>query len=76
MTLKNIKAVLGILKLVVGRQAIGRVTNWDSNLGNWNATNGVYDNQGKRLEYQVPTPTGLINILNNNSNRIGYIPSK
>ena len=68
---KNIKAVLGVLKLVVGR-----VTNWDSNLGNWNATNGVYDNSGNRTGYKVETPSGVTNYYDNKGNRTGYTPSQ
>ena len=51
-------------------------SNWNNSSSNWSATNGVYDNQGKRLGYEVQAPTGVTNVFDNNGNRIGYVPSK
>ena len=47
-----------------------------NNQSNYNATNGVFDNSGKRIGYEVTAPTGVTNIFDNNGNRIGYTPSK
>lgn len=51
-------------------------SNWNNSSSNWSSTNGIYDNQGKRLGYEVQAPTGVTNVFDNNGNRIGYIPSK
>lgn len=50
--------------------------NWDNSAYNFNATNGVYDNKGNRLAYEVQAPTGVTNYFDNSGNRIGYTPSK
>ncbi len=63
--------------------------NWDNSSNNWvnspnnfnnspnnfSATNGVYDNRGNRVGYEVPAPSGVINYFDNSGNRIGYKPS-
>lgn len=63
--------------------------NWDNSSNNWvnspnnfnnspnnfSATNGVYDNRGNRIGYEVPAPSGVINYFDNSGNRIGYKPS-
>jgi len=43
---------------------------------NYNSTNGVYDNTGNRIGYEVQSPQGVTNIFDNNGNRVGYSPSK
>lgn len=49
--------------------------NYQNSPLNANATNGVYDNSGNRLGYEVRSPTGVTNIFDNNGNRIGYTPN-
>lgn len=50
--------------------------NFNNSPNNFNATNGVYDNKGNRLAYEVQAPTGVTNYFDNNGNRIGYTPSR
>jgi len=49
--------------------------NFDNSPLNYNATNGVYDNKGNRLGYEVRSPQGVTNIYDNKGNRTGYIPA-
>jgi hypothetical protein len=39
-------------------------------------TNGVYDNSGSRIGYEVKAPSGVTNYFDNSGNRIGYTPAK
>lgn len=50
--------------------------NMDNSQYNFNAKNGVYDNSGNRIGYEVQAPSGVTNYFDNNGNRIGYTPSK
>ena len=50
--------------------------NWENSPNNFNATNGVYDNRGNRIGYEVQAPSGVTNVYDNSGNRIGYTPSK
>ena len=50
--------------------------NFNNSANNFNATNGVYDNKGNRLAYEVQTPTGVTNYFDNSGNRLGYTPSR
>ncbi|QWD11442.1 hypothetical protein G6704_02765 [Polynucleobacter paneuropaeus] len=50
--------------------------NMDNSAYNVNATNGVYDNTGNRVGYEVKAPSGVTNYFDNSGNRIGYTPSK
>ena len=50
--------------------------NYNNSANNFNATNGVYDNKGNRLAYEVQAPTGVTNYFDNSGNRIGYTPSR
>jgi hypothetical protein len=43
---------------------------------NTNSKNGVYDNTGNRIGYEVKAPSGVTNYFDNSGNRIGYTPSK
>ena len=49
--------------------------NFNNSPNNFSATNGVYDNRGNRIGYEVPAPSGVINYFDNSGNRIGYKPS-
>lgn len=49
--------------------------NFDNSPLNYNATNGVYDNKGNRLGYEVRSPQGVTNIYDNKGNRTGYVPA-
>ena len=49
--------------------------NMDNSAYNASATNGVYDNRGNRIGYEVPAPSGVINYFDNSGNRTGYKPS-
>lgn len=50
--------------------------NMDNSPYNTNAKNGVYDNSGNRIGYEVRAPSGVTNFFDNNGNRIGYSPAK
>ena len=50
--------------------------NMDNSAYNTNATNGVYDNSGNRIGYEVKAPSGVTNYFDNSGNRTGYTPSK
>jgi hypothetical protein len=50
--------------------------NMDNSAYNASATNGVYDNTGNRLGYEVKAPSGVTNYFDNSGNRIGYTPAK
>ena len=49
--------------------------NWNNSANNFSATNGVYDNRGNRIGYEVPAPSGVINYFDNSGNRMGYKPA-
>ena len=50
--------------------------NMDNSPYNTSATNGVYDNTGNRIGYEVKAPSGVTNYFDNSGNRIGYTPAK
>ena len=50
--------------------------NMDNSAYNASAKNGVYDNTGNRIGYEVKAPSGVTNYFDNTGNRIGYTPSK
>lgn len=50
--------------------------NMDNSPYNISATNGVYDNSGNRVGYEVKAPSGVTNYFDNSGNRIGYTPAK
>lgn len=50
--------------------------NFDNSPNNFGATNGVYDNQGNRIGYEVKAPSGVTNMYDNQGNRIGYTPAR
>lgn len=49
--------------------------NFNNSPNNFSATNGVFDNRGNRIGYEVPAPSGVINYFDNSGNRIGYKPA-
>jgi hypothetical protein len=49
--------------------------NMDNSPYNMNSTNGVYDNSGNRIGYEVKAPSGVTNYFDNSGNRTGYKPS-
>ena len=51
------------------------VMNFNNSPNNFGATNGVYDNRGNRVGYEVTAPSGVINYFDNSGNRTGYKPS-
>ena len=50
--------------------------NMENSPYNTNSTNGVYDNTGNRIGYEVKAPIGVMNYFDNSGNRIGYTPAK
>ena len=50
--------------------------NMDNSAYNVNSKNGVYDNTGNRIGYEVKAPSGVTNYFDNSGNRIGYTPAK
>lgn len=49
--------------------------NFNNSPNNFGATNGVYDNQGNRIGYEVQAPSGVTNIYSNDGRRMGYVPA-
>ncbi len=49
--------------------------NFNNSPNNFSSSNGVYDNRGNRIGYEVPAPSGVINYFDNSGNRMGYKPS-
>jgi hypothetical protein len=45
------KRALLILSLLLAGTASAQVNNWNNSPNNWNAANGVYNNQGNRMGY-------------------------
>ena len=50
--------------------------NMDNSAYNASSKNGIYDNTGNRIGYEVKAPSGVTNYFDNTGNRIGYTPSK
>lgn len=48
--------------------------NWQNSANNYNNANGIYDSNGNRIGYSVPTANGGINFFNNDGSRRGYKP--
>jgi len=48
--------------------------NWQNNANNYNQANGVYDSNGGRTGYSVPSANGGMNYFNNDGSRKGYQP--
>jgi hypothetical protein len=46
--------------------------NWENSPYNLDSKNGIYNNEGNRIGYEVPNSQGTRNIYDNNGNRIGY----
>lgn len=49
--------------------------NFNNSPNNFSATNGIYDNRGNRIGYEVQAPSGVTNIYSNDGQRMGYVPS-
>lgn len=49
--------------------------NFNNSPNNFSATNGVYDNRGNRIGYEVQAPSGVTNIYSNDGRRMGYVPA-
>ncbi len=50
--------------------------NYENSPYNYNSNNGVYDNRGNRIGYEVQAPSGVTNIYSNDGRRMGYVPSQ
>jgi hypothetical protein len=48
--------------------------NWENSGNNYNNANGIYDSNGNRVGYSVPSADGGINYFNNDGSRRGYQP--
>jgi hypothetical protein len=48
--------------------------NWQNSGNNYNNANGIYDSNGNRIGYSVPSANGGINYFNNDGSRRGYKP--
>jgi hypothetical protein len=46
--------------------------NWENSPYNIDSKNGIFNNQGDRIGYEVKSDQGTRNIYDNNGNRIGY----
>jgi 4-amino-4-deoxy-L-arabinose transferase-like glycosyltransferase len=46
--------------------------NWENSSYNLDSKNGIYNNQGNRIGYEVQNDQGTRNIYDNNGNRVGY----
>lgn len=49
--------------------------NPDNSPYNPSSNNGVYDNRGNRIGYEVQAPSGVTNIYSNDGRRMGYVPA-
>ena len=49
--------------------------NYQNSPLNYNSNNGVYDNSGNRIGYEVKAPSGVTNVFDNSGNRMGYSPA-
>jgi len=50
--------------------------NWPNSPNNYYSTNGIYDSNGNRIGYGVPTPNGGMNYFGNDGSRRGYQPGR
>jgi hypothetical protein len=50
--------------------------NWQNSANNYNNANGIYDSNGNRIGYSVPSANGGINYFNNDGSRRGYRPGQ
>ena len=66
--------VVSLLMVLSESIAAQGVMNFNNSPNNFGSTNGVYDNRGNRVGYEVPAPSGVINYCDNSGNRIGYKP--
>jgi hypothetical protein len=66
--------VVSLLMVFSESIAAQGVMNFNNSPNNFGSTNGVYDNRGNRVGYEVPAPSGVINYFDNSGNRIGYKP--
>ena len=73
MKAKNI--LLSIVGTVITCATSAQVINMDNSPYNASSTNGVYDNTGNRIGYEVKAPSGVTNYFDNSGNRIGYTPN-
>ena len=48
--------------------------NWQNSANNYNNANGIYDSNGNRTGYRVPSANGGVNYCNNDGSRRGYQP--
>jgi hypothetical protein len=48
--------------------------NWQNSANNYNNANGIYDSNGNRIGYRVPSANGGVNYFNNDGSRRGYQP--
>lgn len=50
--------------------------NFNNGAINARSTNGIYNNEGHRIGYEVQSPAGVTNFFGNEGNRIGYQPAR
>lgn len=50
--------------------------NYQNNPLNLRSTNGIYNNEGHRIGYEVQSPSGVTNFFDKDGNQIGYQPAK
>ena len=67
--------VVSLLMVFSESIAAQGVMNFNNSPNNFGSINGVYDNRGNRVGYEVPAPSGVINYFDNSGNRIGYKPN-
>ena len=48
--------------------------NWQNSSNNFDNANGIYDSNGNRIGYSVPSANGGINYFNSDGSRRGYQP--
>ena len=77
------KKIIAVALIGFAINGFTQTTNWNNSPLNYqnselnyNSTNGLYDNSGNRIGYEVQSPQGVTNIFDNNGNRIGYSPSQ
>lgn len=73
----KLQIILAVVSLLVASCSANaqQAINWNDSPNNFSATNGVYDNLGNRIGYEVQSPSGVTNLYSNDGRRMGYVPA-
>jgi hypothetical protein len=70
--LKNIRASVSVLTLVMGGQVFGQVANWDNSPANWNNSQSNWDNSSANWNNSPSNWNATNGVYDNQGKRIGY----